>query len=45
MVDLAGIGAEPCSVAGNQNWSMRASLTEATVVSILTGNVLKDPDA
>lgn len=48
-VDLAGIGAEPascCSVAGAKKLVDAGVIDpEATVVGILTGNVLKDPDA
>ena len=49
MVDAAGIGAEPascCSVAGAKKLVDAGVIDpEATVVGILTGNVLKDPDA
>ncbi|MGE4563379.1 MAG: threonine synthase [Victivallaceae bacterium] len=49
MVDAAGIGAEPascCSVAGAKKLvEMGVIDSEASVVGILTGNVLKDPDA
>ena len=49
MVDAAGIGAEPascCSVAGAKKL-VEADVIDpdAKVVGILTGNVLKDPDA
>ncbi len=48
-VDAAGIGAEPascCSVAGAKKLvDMGVIDPEASVVGILTGNVLKDPDA
>lgn len=48
-VDMAGIGAEPascCSVAGAKKLvDMGVIDPEAKVVGILTGNVLKDPDA
>ncbi len=49
MVDAAGIGAEPascCSVAGAKKLQEAGVIdSEAHVVGILTGNVLKDPDA
>ncbi len=49
MVDAAGIGAEPascCSVAGAKKLVDAGVIDpDATVVGILTGNVLKDPDA
>ena len=49
MVDAAGIGAEPascCSVAGAKKLVDAGVIDpEATVVGILTGNILKDPDA
>lgn len=49
MVDAAGIGAEPascCSVAGAKKLvDMGVIKPEETVVGILTGNILKDPDA
>ena len=49
MVDAAGIGAEPascCSVAGARKLVETGVIDpEATVVGILTGNILKDPDA
>ena len=49
MVDAAGIGAEPascCSVAGAKKLVEAGVIDpEAKVVGILTGNVLKDPDA
>ncbi len=49
MVDAAGIGAEPascCSVAGAKKLVDAGIIDpEAKVVGILTGNVLKDPDA
>jgi len=49
MVDAAGIGAEPascCSVAGAKKLvEMGIISPDASVVGILTGNVLKDPDA
>ena len=49
MVDAAGIGAEPascCSVAGAKKLVDAGIIDpEASVVGILTGNVLKDPDA
>ncbi|MDD5727457.1 MAG: threonine synthase [Victivallales bacterium] len=49
MVDAAGIGAEPascCSVAGARKLVAAGVIDpEATVVGILTGNILKDPDA
>ncbi|MDD3118801.1 MAG: threonine synthase [Victivallales bacterium] len=49
MVDAAGIGAEPascCSVAGAKKLVDAGVIDpEASVVGILTGNVLKDPDA
>jgi threonine synthase len=49
MVDRAGIGAEPascCSVAGAKKLVDQGVLDpEASVVGILTGNILKDPDA
>ena len=48
-VDMAGIGAEPascCSVAGAKKLvDMGIIDKDAKVVGILTGNVLKDPDA
>ncbi|MDD3886917.1 MAG: threonine synthase, partial [Victivallaceae bacterium] len=48
-VDLAGIGAEPascCSVAGAKKLVDAGVIDpDATVVGILTGNILKDPDA
>ncbi|MBR7128166.1 MAG: threonine synthase [Lentisphaeria bacterium] len=48
-VDMAGIGAEPascCSVAGAKKLvDMGVIDKDAKVVGILTGNVLKDPDA
>ncbi len=49
MVDAAGIGAEPascCSVAGAKKLVDAGIIDpDAKVVGILTGNVLKDPDA
>ena len=49
MVDAAGIGAEPascCSVAGAKKLVEAGVIDpEAKVVGILTGNILKDPDA
>ncbi|MDD2479195.1 MAG: threonine synthase, partial [Victivallaceae bacterium] len=49
MVDAAGIGAEPascCSVAGAKKLVDAGVIDpEASVVGILTGNILKDPDA
>ena len=49
MVDAAGIGAEPascCSVAGAKKLVDAGIIDpEEKVVGILTGNVLKDPDA
>ncbi len=49
MVDAAGIGAEPascCSVAGAKKLVELGVIDpDATVVGILTGHVLKDPDA
>ena len=49
MVDRAGIGAEPascCSVAGAKKLVEKGIIDpEAKVVGILTGNILKDPDA
>ena len=49
MVDAAGIGAEPascCSVAGAKKLVDAGVIhPDASVVGILTGNVLKDPDA
>jgi threonine synthase len=49
MVDAAGIGAEPascCSVAGARKLVAKGVIApDAKVVGILTGNVLKDPDA
>lgn len=49
MVDAAGIGAEPascCSVAGAKKLVEAGVIDpEAQVVGILTGNILKDPDA
>ncbi|OGV32341.1 MAG: threonine synthase [Lentisphaerae bacterium GWF2_45_14] len=49
MVDAAGIGAEPascCSVAGAKKLVESGVISpDASVVGILTGNVLKDPDA
>ncbi|MDD5698514.1 MAG: threonine synthase [Victivallaceae bacterium] len=49
MVDAAGIGAEPascCSVAGAKKLADAGIITaDETVVGILTGNILKDPDA
>lgn len=49
MVDAAGIGAEPascCSVAGAKKLvDMGVIKPEETVIGILTGNILKDPDA
>ena len=48
-VDAAGIGAEPascCSVAGAKKLVAQGVISkDASVVGILTGNVLKDPDA
>lgn len=49
MVDRAGIGAEPascCSVAGAKKLVDKGIISpDETVVGILTGNLLKDPDA
>ena len=49
MVDKAGIGAEPascCSVAGVKKLVEAGVIhPDASVVGILTGNILKDPDA
>ena len=49
MVDASGIGAEPascCSVAGAKKLVDAGVIDrDATVVGILTGNILKDPDA
>ncbi|HCE43613.1 MAG TPA: threonine synthase [Lentisphaeria bacterium] len=49
MVDAAGIGAEPascCSVAGAKKLVEAGIISkDESVVGILTGNVLKDPDA
>jgi threonine synthase len=49
MVDAAGIGAEPascCSVAGAKKLVDAGIIgPDETVVGILTGNILKDPDA
>ncbi len=49
MVDAAGIGAEPascCSVAGAKKLVDKGIIDkDAFVVGILTGNILKDPDA
>lgn len=49
MVDAAGIGAEPascCSVAGAKKLVDAGIISpKESVVGILTGNVLKDPDA
>jgi threonine synthase len=49
MVDAAGIGAEPascCSVAGAKKLVESGVIPpDAFVVGILTGNILKDPDA
>ncbi len=49
MVDAAGIGAEPascCSVAGAKKLVDAGVIhPDASVVGILTGNLLKDPDA
>ena len=49
MVDAAGIGAEPascCSVAGAKKLAEAGIISpDASVVGILTGNILKDPDA
>jgi threonine synthase len=49
MVDAAGIGAEPascCSVAGAKKLVDAGIISpDETVVGILTGNILKDPDA
>jgi threonine synthase len=49
MVDASGIGAEPascCSVAGAKKLREAGVIDpEASVVGILTGNILKDPDA
>lgn len=49
MVDAAGIGAEPascCSVAGAKKLVDAGIIgTDEQVVGILTGNILKDPDA
>jgi threonine synthase len=49
MVDKAGIGAEPascCSVAGARKLVESGVIhPDAKVVGILTGNILKDPDA
>ncbi len=48
-VDRAGIGAEPascCSVAGAKKLVAKGVIDpDASVVGILTGNILKDPDA
>jgi len=49
MVDAAGIGAEPascCTVAGAKKLVEAGVISpDASVVGILTGNILKDPDA
>ena len=49
MVDAAGIGAEPascCSVAGAKKLVDGGIIrSDEIVVGILTGNILKDPDA
>jgi len=49
MVDRAGIGAEPascCSIAGARKLVEAGVIDpDAKVVGILTGNILKDPDA
>jgi threonine synthase len=49
MVDASGIGAEPascCSVAGAKKLVDAGVIKkDETVVGILTGNILKDPDA
>jgi threonine synthase len=49
MVDLSGIGAEPascCSVAGAKKLVEKGIISKNDfVVGILTGNILKDPDA
>ncbi|NOY74197.1 MAG: threonine synthase [Kiritimatiellaeota bacterium] len=49
MVDAAGIGAEPascCCVAGAKKLAEAGVIPkDADVVGILTGNILKDPDA
>ena len=49
MVDVAGIGAEPascCTVAGAKKLVEAGVISpDASVVGILTGNILKDPDA
>ncbi len=49
MVDAAGIGAEPascCSVAGARKLVQAGVISRnESVVGILTGNILKDPDA
>jgi len=49
MVDASGIGAEPascCSVAGAKKLvDSGVILPNESVVGILTGNLLKDPDA
>jgi len=49
MVDAAGIGAEPascCSVAGAKKLVDNGVIKPTdSVIGILTGNVLKDPDA
>jgi threonine synthase len=49
MVDSAGIGAEPascCSVAGAKKLVDAGIIDpDESVVGILTGNILKDPDA
>ena len=49
MVDRAGIGAEPascCTVAGAKKLVEQGIIdSDARVVGILTGNILKDPDA
>ncbi|HRR06651.1 MAG TPA: pyridoxal-phosphate dependent enzyme, partial [Victivallales bacterium] len=49
VVDSAGIGAEPascCSVAGAKKLREKGLIKESDfVVGILTGNLLKDPDA
>lgn len=48
-LDAAGIGAEPascCSLAGARKLAQKGVIgPEETVVGILTGNILKDPDA
>lgn len=49
LIDAVGIGCEPasaCSVAGTRKLAEQGIIqTDETVVSVLTGHLLKDPDA